>query len=341
MTSPFTPDIMLIDMNGLGYASMYIPALSRLSFNGLQTGGAHGAMASLFVAMTRNPKAMPVVLWDRHAKWRSDLYPDYKGNRSNTPEKIAIRESYKSQVPIIQQLLTALGIPQVSCGYAEADDLAGVICREIDPSWNIEMVSRDTDWWQAIDDHVVWYSPGSKNHINKTVLADPNNDLECHFLSTHEYLQAKALAGDTSDCIPGIEKVGLKTAVKIMREHGGTIEQFWHAVDSGAHTPKGVAATRLANAESRAIFARNMKLMDWRQAPVIQRDLLSLTAGVPDLPQALEISQDYGLAKTLTHAKEILKPWGQDGWGNALWAVDAALNSNLCQSVVKRQKGNQ
>lgn len=333
----FKPDISLIDMNGIGYASMYIPALSRLSFNGFQTGGIHGSLISLFATMNRNPQAVPVVLWDRHAKWRHDMFPDYKGNRSNTPEKIAIRESYKSQVPFIQQIITALGIPQVSCGGLEADDLAGVICREIDPSWSIELTSRDTDWWQAIHNHVVWYSPGSKSHIDLSILADPANDLECHFLSTDEYLQAKALAGDTSDCIPGIEKVGLKTAVKIMREHGGSIEQFWEAVDSGAHVPKGVTPARLATPESREIFARNIKLMDWRKAPAIQPDMLALSAGKPDFQQALDLTQEFGLAKTLTHAKEVLKPWVAAGWGDGLWAVDRALNSHICQSLVKHQ----
>lgn len=331
----FKPDILLVDINGLGYACMYLPAFNRLSVNGFQTGAIHGALSSLFAYMDSRPGAVPIVLWDNRANWRYSLLPEYKGNRSDTPEKVAIKECYKTQTPVIRMMLTALGIPQISCGEAEADDLAGHICREIDPSWNIELGTKDTDWYQSLKENVAWYSSLTKKYVTLESLADPNNGMECNFLSTKEYLEAKALAGDTSDYIPGIDKVGLKTAVKIMREHGGTIDSFWTAVDEGRHIPKGSVQERLANQESRDIFKRNKILMDWGQAPAIKTEYLALIAGKPDWDQAQDIANEYGLVKAISKSKIVMKAW-PNGWGDALWAVDAALNQNICQIHPKK-----
>lgn len=329
-------DVLLVDVNGLGYAAMYIPALSRLSFNGRATGGIHGALNSLFAAMLRQPDAVPFVLWDRPVAWRKAVLPEYKSNRSDTPEKVRIKDSYREQVPAIQLMLTALGIPQISCGEAEADDLAGVICRHMDPSWVIEMVSRDTDWYQAIRENVVWWSPVTRKHVDLAALADPANGLsDGHFLSPWEYLQAKALAGDTSDVIAGVEKVGLLTACKNMRAHGGTIESFWAAVDNGSLVPKGVVQTRLASADSRAIYQRNIRLMDWSLAPPLQTHGLALTAGEPDWAMAFDVAEEFGLSKALSQAKKVMAPWKDTGWGPAVDAIDSALHPDRCLGKVR------
>ena len=116
-------DLLVFDMNGLGYAAMYQPSLAKLSHKGMPTAALHGAMASLFSKMAEFPTAMPHVLWDGRAAWRKALLPEYKANRSDTPEKVEIRESYRKQVPYIQQMLMQLGIPQVRSGDAEADDV--------------------------------------------------------------------------------------------------------------------------------------------------------------------------------------------------------------------------
>lgn len=333
--TPMKPDLLLVDINGMGYAAMYTP-MGRLSHNGFPTGGIHGAMTSLLARMTHHPGAAPFVLWDRRATWRHEALPEYKANRAATPEKQEIRATYRMQTPIIQLLLNALGIPQISCGEAEADDLAGFICRGIDPSWMIEMDSRDTDWYQGIADNINWYSPLTKRHVTLSVLADPDNGLtDGHFLSTWEYLQAKALAGDTSDDIPGLDKIGLKTACKVMREHGATIQDFWRKVDDGSFVPKGVILQRLASTEARAVYERNIRLMDWRQGPPLRTNELALTAGTPDWAQAKEIAAEYGLAKVLSFARTVLKPWEQSGWGRGLDAVHASLYPEHCLPVPK------
>ncbi len=330
----FVPDIMLVDIAGLGYAAMYSP-LGKLAHNGFPTGGIHGAIASLFARMEQRPGAVPVVLWDNRAHWRHESLPQYKSSRGADPEKKAIRDSYQMQVPYIQMLLQLLGIPQVSCADAEADDLAGVICRNIDPSWKIELVSRDEDWLQALRENIVWYSPVHKKGLSLASFMDPDvGTKDGHYLSTAEFLEAKALAGDASDEIPGIAGIGPKTAVKVIREHGTSIRDFWVKVDSGEVKPKGVKVESLATSEARAIFKRNIKLMDWSQAPQIKHESLALTAGKTDWAQLEEEAMALGLKKLISNSKEILKPW-KHGWGSAIAAVDCALNHHICQIQMK------
>ena len=123
------PDLLLIDVNGLGYAAMYQPNLAKLEHQGFSTAALHGALMSVFMRMGELPKATPLVIWDGRAQWRHDMYPGYKANRKDDESKKAIRDAYALQVPWIQLILNRLGIPQVRCASAEADDIAGVLSR--------------------------------------------------------------------------------------------------------------------------------------------------------------------------------------------------------------------
>lgn len=334
------PDIMLFDMNSMGYAAMYT-SVGNMKAGDMPTGAMHGLISSIFTRMKAHPNALPVGLWDRKAYWRHDLYPNYKANRTDTEEKRDIRNRYRQQTPHIQELLMAMGIPQVTCGNAEADDLGGVISRNIDPSWIVEMNTGDTDWWQGLTDNCYWFSNAHKRTLTLAGLTDPNTDMKTgHFVSADEYLQAKALAGDDSDDIDGVEKVGLATAVKYIRAHEGDIHNFWDKVDRGILDPKGIIEKRMATDETRQLFVRNSKLMDWRLAPPLQTDHLALTAGKPDWDTIRHITDEFRLKRIFENTKPALAQW-TSGWRPALDAIDAALNPHICQPVIKQQPSAQ
>lgn len=302
-----SPDILLIDVNGLGYSAMYQPNLAKLQHNGQNTAALHGAMASIFSRLAEYPNALPLVVWDGRAAWRKELLPEYKENRSDTPEKVAIREAYRQQVPYIQLMLMYLGIPQIRSGSAEADDLAGVICRALCEEYLIEMVSRDTDWWQGLHDNVWWYSPLSKKAITLEDFMNPEvGTNDGHFLSTDEYLQCKALAGDTSDCIPGVPKVGLKTAAKYIRQYG-TIEELWRRADAKEEKIKGTTLENLIKPETRELYARNLQLMDWRNGPAIDTATLAAFWLQPDILSFEKVCAEYGLSRVSSSAKKFSK----------------------------------
>lgn len=335
-----TPDIILIDINGLGYASMYVPALSRLSYMGQPTAGIYGGVASMLTVMAQQPQAVPIVLWDAHCQWRRDIYEEYKGNRADTPEKLAIKQSYALQVPHMQHLISAFGIPQIRCHDAEADDLGGAICQNIDPSWKIELATKDTDWFQSIRQNVWWNSPAADGRlVDLAALANPaTGHKDGHFLSPGEYLECKAFAGDTSDNIPGIPKVGLKTAAAVLRAHGGDAATFWKRADNGTFKPKGVREIAMASEEGRSIFARNTKLMDWARGQPLRTDHLAITALEPDWALAEDICASFGIKKILRKAQEVVGRAREAGnWTAGLRAVDRALHAEHCQASINER----
>lgn len=297
-------DLLVFDMNALGYAAMYQPNLAKLQHKGMPTAALHGAMASLFSRMAEFPTAMPLVIWDGHAAWRKELLPEYKSNRQDTPDKVEIRGQYRIQVPYIQQMLMQLGIPQIRAGNAEADDLGGVICRELGPEFFIEVVTRDTDWWLGLQEKVRWYSPLSKLTLTLADFTNPEvGTKEGYFRSTEEYLHCKALAGDSSDCIPGVDKVGLKTAAKHIRDYG-TIEELWRRADANEIKVTGKILASLILPQTREMYARNLKLMDWNNAPPLDPSQIAAFFMEPDFADFETLAGDFGLTRIISTARK-------------------------------------
>lgn len=245
---------------------MYASALGSLQYEGFPTGGIVGMVQSIIRISALFPNAVPVVLWDGHAAWRKELCPQYKENRGDKPEKVAVAESWHRQQPHAAHLLLQMGVLQLRAPDAEADDLAGILTR--DPSSfeefgieRITLVSGDTDWWQALSDRVDWFSPITDKSVR---LADLQSDSVKHgpFSGTDEYLLAKAMAGDVSDNIPGVPGVGMATAREFLQKFGD-LDGICEAVASGAVTGKRAVAI----VEHRETVERNQKIMDWRLAP--------------------------------------------------------------------------
>lgn len=185
--------INLIDINGLGFAAMYAPSLSKLTFNGESTAALHGAVASVFTLQKEFPEHIPVVLWDGRSHFRKAIHPGYKANRVDTPEKQEIRQSYSRQSPYIRLLLTALGIPQIASKDCEADDIAGWLCSLLPEDTSITLSTKDSDWWQALAVNTCWYNPLTKKsltfeELSKTELGNGP------FHSIAEYVAAPCLA---------------------------------------------------------------------------------------------------------------------------------------------------
>ncbi|MBU2767239.1 DNA polymerase I [Acidithiobacillus ferrivorans] len=256
--------LLLVDGNNVGYAAMYVPALSALSHGGLFTGGIMGVAQSVMRLSQMFPAAVPVVLWDGRAHWRHALCPEYKANRKDTPEKIAVAERWNQQQPMARALLLHMGILQIRAADAEADDLAWRICQGLqDPEAGVDHVtlcSNDQDWLQALSPNIDWFSPITDRAITFDDFL--NGDVkDGPFLNTDEYILAKAMAGDKSDNIDGVPGVGIKTAVKLLRAHGG-LDGIGDAVSSARAKDKKSADIAAAG----ALIQRNRELMDWSLA---------------------------------------------------------------------------
>lgn len=236
-------------------------------------------MDKLFALALDYPEHLPIILWDDRCRWREAILPQYKLHRWRTAEQRALLESYLAQASVVRQLLAHLGLPRVFCPDFEADDLAGVVCRGGDPDWEIVLATSDRDWVQAIRKNVTWLSPSSGATITLEDFGDGEGIEGGSFDSTDHFVKAKALAGDASDGIPGIDGVGLKTAAKIIGEHG-SVEALWAKHDAGIPI-KGVVQQRAAGPDYRETYLRNLRLVDRRLAPPLPANV-ELQFGDPD-----------------------------------------------------------
>lgn len=319
-------DLLLIDANNIGYASMYTPALSALSHEGRPTGGILGVVQSAIRLIQRFPGYVPILLWDGEAAWRKTLCPEYKENRKD-PQKQAVADSWGRQRAMAGQLFLHLGIPQVRSSENEADDLAGFLARAAGQAdsgiGSVIMVSGDTDWWQAISERASWFSPITDKAVT---LANLQSDAvkDGPFLGPAEYLEAKIIAGDSSDNIPGVPGVGLKTACKLLRQHGG-VEGIANAVAGGLAKDK----------KSQSIVAyrpqieRNRQIMDWSLAPPVPDHALGILRQPFDWREFSAIASSLGLQRLLDRLAGG-SAWEQ--WENSVrWemVLDAAAGAIL------------
>lgn len=315
-----TPSILLIDANSIGYAAMYQPALAKLTFNGGSTSAMHGLPSSIFRLMRLYPDAMPLLLWDGRTQWRFDLHPEYKSNRGSTPEKIAIRESYKRQSNHLRLLLIEAGFPMLAHRDMEADDLAGLVCRRLPKDVKIILATADSDWVQSIGENVTWHDTRNDRIVDLAYLANEElNKVDGVVDSPEAYLTAKCLSGDSSDVIDGVEGVGIKTVMKFTRQYG-SLEAIWMAFDAGEKMT-GAKLLSIVTPEARALYARNRKLMDWSCAPAPFDVYCTMLR--PDLAAVSGMAAEFGLAKLEKTLGEMNIP--QSAWRDGLWMIEAAL----------------
>lgn len=261
---------IIVDANSLGHA---FHNSTKLTVGDFQTQAIFGVVKAVRELMTSMPDRRLLVLWDGRAEWRKEIYPDYKGNRKAvTAEQAKDKEAYKKQVPILQAALERLGVEQKLNYGAEADDLAGfLVPRVVASGHHVLLQTGDRDWLQMVGPKVVWNDPRSEGRtvthdifIEKTGYSDPT-----------AFLDGKAIQGDSSDNIEGIPGIGETTAANLLAEFG-SVQRFLSMVDAGTYTPKkrkSKSATSkhpeevLASPEGRAIYERNIKLMDLLKVP--------------------------------------------------------------------------
>jgi DNA polymerase-1 len=260
--------LLIIDGNALGHA--YHRA-TRLTVGDFEVQAIFGMVREMRSLRITAPGAQIVVLWDGYAHHRFELLPDYKGDRERAektdPEIAQVRAAYRKQVPVIKKAIELLGVQQIDHPNFEADDIAGAICSQT-KGVRKRLVTGDTDWLQLVDETTEWHDPRMEGKlITRATFFERTG-----YHSPDEYLQGKALIGDSTDSIPGIDGIANKTASMFLAKWF-TVEKFFEAVDAGTYTP----ATRkskdaktphpeqtLASPEGRAIFRRNMQLMDLR-----------------------------------------------------------------------------
>lgn len=244
--------LIIIDSNALLHRAFHaLPPLTTKS--GQETGAVYGFLLTLFKAIKDLNANYIVACFDTKAPtFRHEMFKDYKGHRAATPTGII------SQIPITKEVLDVLKIPVFAKEGVEADDLIATICTKVGKDAEIFIVSGDLDNTQLINENVKVYTLGKG--IKDTVIYDENKVKERFGVSPEQMVDFKALTGDPSDNIPGVEGIGKKTAAEIIQKYG-SIKNLYEelATDTAVLKPKVKEALK-QNKES-ALMSRQLSEM--------------------------------------------------------------------------------
>ncbi len=272
--------LLLVDAYGLIYRAFHaLPPLTNS--RGQLTNAAYGFTSILLRTMADVDPERAIVAFDAPGTtYRHERFPAYKAQRPSMPDEL------RSQVPIVRDLVAALGLPLLEATGYEADDVIGTIATAAErDGWEVHIVSGDLDMLQLVTTKVHLMHT-AKGGADAMVEYDPERVFARYGLTPAQMVDFKSLKGDSSDNIPGVPGVGEKTASKLIASFG-SLEQLYSRLDEVE--PVRIREALAANRDA-AFAGQGLMTID-RDAP------LSLPAtggeiGVYDRDAALALFRD-------------------------------------------------
>ena len=215
--------LVLIDGHSILNRAFYgVPDLSNSE--GLHTNAVYGFLNIMFKILEEEKPEYLAVAFDVHAPtFRHQMYEAYKGTRKPMPEEL------REQVPVMKEVLKAMHITIMEQAGLEADDILGTLAKKAEQAgMEVSLVSGDRDLLQIATDHIKIRIPKTKQ--GRTEIEDYYAaDVKAAYQVTPlQFIELKALMGDTADNIPGVPKVGEKTAQALMVEYGSLDNIYAH-----------------------------------------------------------------------------------------------------------------
>ena len=220
------PTLMLLDGNSLAFRAFYaLPAENFKTQGGLTTNAVYGFTAMLINLLRDEAPTHIAAAFDvSRQTFRSDKYPEYKANRSSTPDE------FRGQIEITKEVLVALGITVLAEPGFEADDVIATLATQAEEAgFRVLVVTGDRDSLQLVSDDVTVLYP--RKGVSELTRFTPEAVVEKYGLTPTQYPDFAALRGDPSDNLPGIPGVGEKTASKWIVEYG-SLQELVDNVDS-------------------------------------------------------------------------------------------------------------
>ncbi|HZC93381.1 MAG TPA: DNA polymerase I, partial [Mycobacterium sp.] len=217
---------MLLDGNSLAFRAFYaLPAENFKTQGGLTTNAVYGFTAMLInLLRDESPTHVAAAFDVSRQTFRSERYPEYKANRSSTPDE------FHGQIDVTKEVLAALGITVLAEPGFEADDLIATLATQADKEgYRVLVVTGDRDSLQLVNDDVTVLYP--RKGVSELTRFTPAAVEEKYGLTPAQYPDFAALRGDPSDNLPGIPGVGEKTATKWIIEYG-SLQALVDGVDS-------------------------------------------------------------------------------------------------------------
>ena len=215
--------LVLVDGHSILNRAFYgMPDLTNAA--GLHTGAVFGFLNILFKILDEEKADYLTVAFDVHAPtFRHEIYKEYKGTRKPMPEEL------REQVPLIKKVLKSMGVQIREQAGLEADDILGTLARRGEAEgMEVSLLSGDRDLLQIATEHTCIRIP--KTRQGQTVIENYYADdvLKTYQVTPEGFIHVKALMGDSSDNVPGVPKVGEKTATQLIVDYGSVDGVYAH-----------------------------------------------------------------------------------------------------------------
>lgn len=289
--------VILVDGNNLMFRSYYATAYSgniMKNSKGFPTNALYGFVSMMNKIINEENPEYIAVAFDIGKNFRKEKYDFYKEGRSATPDEL------KSQMPKARDILDAMGIRHLELAPYEADDIIGTLAKwaDEDPEVYATIVSSDRDLLQLISPVVDVKLLKQKDYIRY----NPETFLLDWGIEPIKIIDLKALAGDSSDNIPGVKGIGDKTALKLLQEYG-SLEGIYENIEN----IKGKTREKLENDKDNAFMSKEIATI-YRDVPldIEFEDIKYIGNNEEKLTSIYEELEFYSLLKNFNR-KEITK----------------------------------
>jgi len=286
------PTLYLIDGSALAYRSHFAFSRTPLtSPSGQPSGATFGVALFLNSLLARPDLTHAACIFDaRGPTFRHEIYSDYKATRQKMPEELS------GQLESMKEMISALGFEVLEKPGYEADDLIGTLAvQAAQEGYDVYIVSGDKDFGQLVNDKIRLLVPKSKGEGLEVV--DAESVKGKWGVPPEKIVDFMGLMGDSSDHVPGVPKVGEKTAAELINQFGSLDEVLSRAKEVG----KPALRENLINYAEQARLSRRLVTID-TSAPVMV-DVDKLDQRPPDIPRLLDIYRRLGFHSLMEKLK--------------------------------------
>ena len=289
--------VILVDGNNLMFRSFYATAYSgniMRNSKGFPTNALYGFVSMINKIINEEKPEYIAVAFDIGKNFRKEKYDFYKEGRHATPDEL------KMQMPIARDILNAMGIKYLELEPYEADDIIGTLAKwaDLNPEYDATIVSSDRDLLQLISpvvDVKLLKQTGYIKYNPETFKAD-------YGIDPIKIIDLKALAGDSSDNIPGVKGIGDKTALKLLQEYD-SLEGIYENIES----IKGKTKEKLLVDKDNAFMSKDIATI-FRDVPlnISFEDIKYNGVNESELSEIYETLEFYSLLKNFER-RELVK----------------------------------
>lgn len=237
MTVPTNETLLVVDGHSLAFRAFFALPVDNFSISSGQATNAVWGFATMLAQVidAEKPDHLGVAFDVKGGTFRNEMLPQYKGTREAAPEELL------TQLPLIQRMLTALGVTYIEKPGFEGDDVIATLATMGDKAgYHTLVLSGDRDAFQLVDDNVTVLYPG--HHFKDLKHMTPQSIIDKYKVTPAQYPDLAALRGETADNIPGVPGVGDGFAAKWINQFGSLDGICEHADEIGGKKGESLRA---------------------------------------------------------------------------------------------------